>query len=257
VQFNNGATILGSANMVNGVATLPVTTLPVGANPLVAYYPGDATHRGFTSLIVTQTVNKAHTSVAIASSLNPSIDGQAVTFTATVSPATATGSVQFLEGSTILGTAPVTGGVAALSLSNLPVGRHAIKAAYNGDTNYLAGTSATLTQTVSPPAQACHVTYHVTGQWNTGFGAAVAIQNTGTAPVNGWHLTWTWPGNQQITDSWNSTHSQTGANAQLTNAGYNAAIASGATLSGIGFNGSYSGTNTAPAAFYLNGTLCK
>jgi hypothetical protein len=33
-------------------------------------------------------------------------------------------------------------------------------------------------------------------------------------------------------------------------------IAAGTTISGIGFNGSYSGTNTAPAAFYLNGTLC-
>jgi len=37
---------------------------------------------------------------------------------------------------------------------------------------------------------------------------------------------------------------------------YNAAITPGATLTGMGFNGSYSGTNNAPTAFYVNGTLC-
>ena len=51
--------------------------------------------------------------------------------------------------------------------------------------------------------------------------------------------------------------SQIGPNAKLTNASYNPSIAPGATLNGIGFNGSYSGTNIAPAAFYLNGTLCN
>jgi predicted MFS family arabinose efflux permease len=139
----------------------------------------------------------------------------------------------------------------------LTIGAHSVKATYSGDGNYLTGTSSVLTQTVSPPAQACHVGYTVTTQWNTGFGTAITIQNTGTAAVNGWNLTWTWAGNQQITQSWNSNYSQTGANAKLTNASYNAAIASGATLTGIGFNGSYSGTNTAPSTFYLNGTLCK
>ena len=69
-------------------------------------------------------------------------------------------------------------------------------------------------------------------------------------------LTWTWAGNQKITQSWNSTYTQTGASAALTNESWNPAIAAGAKLSGMGFNGSYSGTNSAPTAFYLNGTLC-
>jgi hypothetical protein len=257
VQFNNGAAILGTANLVNGQAKLLVANLPVGAASLIAYYNGDDTHGGSTSLIVTQTVNKAPATVSLASSKNPSVSGQSVTFTAAVSPSSATGTVQFLDGSTVLGTVTASGGVAALSLSSLSVGTHSIKAAYSGDAQYLAGTSPILTQTVSPPAQACHVGYTVTSQWNNGFGTAVTIQNTGSAPVNGWNLTWTWPGNQKITQSWNSTYSQSGANAKVTNASYNAAIASGATLTGIGFNASYSGSNTAPSAFYLNGTLCK
>ena len=101
------------------------------------------------------------------------------------------------------------------------------------------------------------MTYAVTNQWNNGFGTAVTIQNTGTTSVNGWNLTWTWAGNQKITEAWDSTYSQSGANAKLVNASYNAAIAPGATITGIGFNASYSGTNTAPTAFSLNGTLCK
>ena len=255
VQFNNGATILGTVNLVNGQARLTVNSLPIGANPLIAYYPGDANYVGFTSLVVTQTVNKAPATVALASSRNPSASGQSVTFTAAVSPNSATGTVEFLDGSTVLGTVTIASGSAALSLSSLAVGSHSIKAVYSGDGNYLTGTSAVLTQSVT--GAACHVTYAVTTQWNVGFGTAITIQNTGTTPVNGWNLTWTWPGNQKITESWDSTYSQSGANAKLTNASYNAAIAPGATISGIGFNASYSGANTAPAAFSLNGTLCK
>jgi hypothetical protein len=257
VQFNNGTTILGTVNLVKGQAKLSVSTLPAGAASLIAYYSGDSTHGGFTSLVVTQTVNKAPVSVAPTSSKNPVVSGQSVTLTAAVSPSAATGTVQFLDGSTVLGTVTISGGTAALSLSSLTIGAHPIKATYSGNASYLSGTSTVLTQTVSPPAQACHVGYTVTTQWNSGFGTAITIQNTGTAAVNGWNLTWTWAGNQKITQSWNSNYLQTGANAKLTNESYNAAIAPGAALTGVGFNGSYSGANTAPAAFYLNGTLCK
>jgi hypothetical protein len=90
-----------------------------------------------------------------------------------------------------------------------------------------------------------------------GFGTATTIQNTGSTPINGWQLTWTWPGNQQITQVWNSNESQTGQNATLTNASWNAAIPAGTTISGMGFNGSYSGSNNNPTAFYLNGTRCQ
>jgi hypothetical protein len=255
VQFVNGSTTLGTANLVNGQARLTVSNLPVGSNPLTADYSGDATYIGFTSLVVTQAVNKAPTTVALASSKNPAASGQSVTFTATVSPNSATGTVQFLDGSTALGTVTISGGTAALSLSTLSVGAHSIKAVYSGDGNYLTGTSAVLTQSVT--GAACHVGYKVTSQWNNGFGTAITIQNTGTTSVNGWNLTWTWAGNQKITEAWDSTYSQSGANAKLVNASYNAAIAPGATITGIGFNASYSGTNTAPTAFSLNGTLCK
>jgi hypothetical protein len=101
------------------------------------------------------------------------------------------------------------------------------------------------------------VDYSVTSQWNVGFGTAITIKNTGSTPINGWRLTWTWAGDQQITQAWNSNYTQSGANATLTNASWNSTIGAGATVSGIGFNASYSGSNPSPAAFYVNGTRCQ
>jgi cellulose 1,4-beta-cellobiosidase len=119
-----------------------------------------------------------------------------------------------------------------------------------------SGASNQATATTQASGVACHVVYSVTTQWNVGFGTAISIQNTGTQAINGWNLTWAWAGNQAITQAWNANYTQSGANASLTNASWNAAIGAGATISGMGFNGSYSGANTAPTAFYLNGQLC-
>ncbi len=103
----------------------------------------------------------------------------------------------------------------------------------------------------------CHITYVDQNDWGSGFTAAVSIKNTGSLPINGWTLTWTWSGNQQITQSWNSVYTQSGQNVALTNASWNPTINPGATLNGIGFNANYSGTNNSPAVFYVNGTLCQ
>ena len=103
---------------------------------------------------------------------------------------------------------------------------------------------------------ACSVAYSIVTQWNNGFTAALSITNSGATAINGWSLAWAWPAGQQITQSWNGNYAQTGANAVLTNASWNPAIAPGATLSGIGFNAAYSGSNPAPASFSLNGSVC-
>ncbi|MGV9384572.1 cellulose binding domain-containing protein [Nonomuraea sp. NPDC003707] len=110
------------------------------------------------------------------------------------------------------------------------------------------------TSTPTPPAGACRATY-TPDPWNNGFTAAVTIANTGTASVSGWTLTWSWPGNQQITNSWNATVSQQGAQVTARNAPYNATIAAGTAVT-FGFQATYSGTNSAPTQFALNGTAC-
>jgi hypothetical protein len=61
-----------------------------------------------------------------------------------------------------------------------------------------------------------------------------------------------------ITQLWNGTVAQSGSNVTITNASYNGAIPAGGTLnSPPGFNASWSGSNTSPTAFTLNGAACS
>jgi hypothetical protein len=103
----------------------------------------------------------------------------------------------------------------------------------------------------------CHVTYANQNDWGTGFSAAISIQNTGSSQINGWNLTWTWSGSQQITQSWNANFSQQSNNASLTNAAWNGIINPGQILTGIGFNANYRRQNNNPTTFYVNGNLCQ
>ncbi|GLY22271.1 cellulase family glycosylhydrolase [Micromonospora sp. NBRC 101691] len=103
-------------------------------------------------------------------------------------------------------------------------------------------------------AAGCQVTYAVGGQWQGGFSANVTVKNLGDA-VNGWRLTWAFPSGQQVTQAWNATVTASGANVTATDVGYNAALPTNGSTS-FGFNGSWSGTNTAPTSFALNGVAC-
>ncbi|HUQ61975.1 cellulase family glycosylhydrolase [Lentzea sp.] len=110
---------------------------------------------------------------------------------------------------------------------------------------------------VAAPAAAapgCKVDYAVPSQWQGGFTAAVTVTNVGDR-VDGWRLTWTWPSGQQVTQAWNATVTSSGNQATAANAGYNAVIETNGTVS-FGFNGSWSGANTAPRSFALNGVTC-
>jgi hypothetical protein len=118
----------------------------------------------------------------------------------------------------------------------------------------LAGAAAVLITSPAQAATGCRATYTVTSSWGGGFGANVDITNLGD-PVNGWRLTWTFANGQTVTQAWNATVTQSGAAVTATNASYNAAIATGATVS-FGFNGAWNGTNQAPTSFALNGTAC-
>ena len=87
---------------------------------------------------------------------------------------------------------------------------------------------------------------HVDNDWGTGFTATVTITNTGTVATKAWRATWAWGGNQQITNSWNATVTQSGTGVTATNANFNGAIAPGGSTT-FGIQGTYSGSNTVPA----------
>jgi hypothetical protein len=91
------------------------------------------------------------TTTTLSSSQNPSVHGQAVTFKATVGssgPNPPTGTVRFIDGTTWLGVATSSGGVATLITSRLAVGTHPITAEYLGDAVSAKSTSAVLNQVV-------------------------------------------------------------------------------------------------------------
>ncbi|MFZ4856817.1 MAG: beta strand repeat-containing protein, partial [Desulfuromonadaceae bacterium] len=134
-------------------ATCNLVSVPVGSGQTVTgTYLGNDTYGG-SSATSTVSVTKVTTSTSVTSSLNPSVVGNPVTFTALVSNSSAaadptTGSVIFtLDGSAQV---PVTliDSSATLNANSLSVGSHTVTAAYTATTNFEASSSTTLTQTV-------------------------------------------------------------------------------------------------------------
>jgi hypothetical protein len=153
VTFLDGATTLGTASLSGGKATLATSALLAGGHSITVSYGGDANFGGSTSATLNQTVNKDGTASTVVSSLNPSVFGQLVTFTATVSAkgpgsGTPTGTVTFKDGGTTLATVSLSGGIATFSTSTLAVGNHAITVSYSGDSNFNSSASSALKQTV-------------------------------------------------------------------------------------------------------------
>ena len=107
-----------------------------------------------TAPCATTTTDKGSTTTSVVSSVNPSVFAQSVTFTATVAPvapatATPTGSVEFFDGVTSLGSVALSSGQAGVSTSTLSVGSHSITAVYSGDADFFGSTSPVLSQVVN------------------------------------------------------------------------------------------------------------
>jgi len=122
-----------------------------------------------------------------------------------------------------------------------------------------AGPTAVRPAPSSAPVAAsisCTVTYSVVHTWPGGLQAQAVLTNTSSSPVSGWTLTWSFAGDQRVTDLWNGDFTQSGERMSVTNASYDGTIAPSASVT-IGFTGSSTGGNAPPAAFQLNGTDCK
>jgi glucuronoarabinoxylan endo-1,4-beta-xylanase len=101
----------------------------------------------------------------------------------------------------------------------------------------------------------CSVKYAVSSQWQSGFGANVAITNLGD-PLTSWTLTWSYSAGQTVTQAWNTALTQSGAAVTAKNASYNGTVATNGTVS-FGFNGAWTGSNPTPTNFALNGVACN
>jgi large repetitive protein len=164
VQFFDGTTTLPRVALSAGTATLSDLSLTAGIHPLVAVYSGDTKYALSTSAVLMQvvSVSRASSTIRLTSDGQPTqADGQTVyvsvlnspaTFTATLTPAAARGTVQFFDGPLSLGVQPVSGGTAVCTTSSLALGQHTITAVYSGDALLLPSWAAPLLQQVQETA---------------------------------------------------------------------------------------------------------
>ena len=201
---STGGTSLGSAPLVanactgtapNVVCTASATLSVLGSaicgsNNLIAYFPGDGANDGpsTSSTVAVTAICQVATTTAVSSSATPSSYGQAVSFTATVSGSSPTGTVQFtVDGSAFGSPVTLSGGSATSgSTSSLSVGAHTVMASYSGDSNNLGSTgtlaggqvvnqaSQTITFTTPAPASA---------EYNSSFTVAATGGASGNAVV--------------------------------------------------------------------------
>jgi non-reducing end alpha-L-arabinofuranosidase len=217
------------------------TESAVQANIVAAGY-GSSTSAGNT-VTVTNPGNQAGT-VGTAASVqihaSDSASGQTLSYAAAGLPA----GLSINPGTGLISGTPTSAGTSSVTVTAT-------------DTTGASGSTA-FTWTVSSGSTGggtCQVVYSTQSQWAGGFVAGITITNTGSTALSGWTLKFTFPGDQQITDTWNGSSSQSAENVTITNVSYNGGIAAGANTS-LGFQGTWTNSDAAPTNFTLNGTTC-
>ncbi|WP_046734102.1 cellulose-binding domain-containing protein [Streptomyces humi] len=113
------------------------------------------------------------------------------------------------------------------------------------------------TSSASPTAQeagTCHASYDLVNQWTDGFQSTVTV--TTTQALSGWRVEWSFRDGQKVTQMWDASVSQSGGQVTADAADYNQSVSANGSLS-FGFLGTWSGENSAPYAFTLNGEPCS
>jgi hypothetical protein len=149
VTFTVDGTSQPPVALSGGQAQYATSSLTPGTHNVSAKYNGDSNYTSSPSNAVVQTVKTFNTSTSLTSNKNPSRRGTLVTFTATVSPSAATGTVQFLDGATVIGSTSFSGGTASFGTTGLSVGTHSITAKYLGNATYNGSTSNVVMQQVT------------------------------------------------------------------------------------------------------------
>jgi hypothetical protein len=189
VTFKDGSTILGTAPVSTGSATLSTSALAAGSHAITAVYNGDVAFVGSSSAAVSQVVNPAGSTTVLSSSAKSAVYGQALTFTAKISPVAPSteppsGTVTFKDGKAVVATAAVTGGQAVWTTTSLVVGSHTISAVFDGNANFQTSSSSAFRLTIgkagSSTAVASSINPSVSGQDVT-FAATVSA----VAPSSG------------------------------------------------------------------------
>jgi uncharacterized protein (TIGR03437 family) len=171
VQLSADGVALGSTTLASGQAsfTAAASLLPFGSHTITANYAGDGVYPAAAATLV-QVVTKTIAALTLSSSLATSVYGQPVTLTAHLSGAgaAASGTVQFLDGTTPAGSATLSSGIASVTLATLPAGPHSLSATWAGDGNASAASAAPLPLVVNRARTATYLS-------STGVSLAVTV----------------------------------------------------------------------------------
>lgn len=148
VEFLDGSASLGVVPLSGGSASLETSDLPAGAHLITARYFGDTNNGDALADPLVQIVSSISTSLSLASSANPAVAGDSVTFIASVAPATIAGEIVFSVDGVDQPPALLASGVARFD-TRFPIeGDYTVKARYPGDANHAAAEAQPLLQSV-------------------------------------------------------------------------------------------------------------
>jgi Bacterial Ig-like domain (group 3)/FG-GAP-like repeat len=182
-QAANDATVV--LTDLTSTATATVTAIsPVGTGPhnVTARYAGDTKYNPSVSSTSSLTGQAVGTTLTLRATPSSSTYGQQVVLLASLSPSTAqghnaTGTVSFYNGTALLGTGTVSGGLATLNVTSLPVGTNSLTASYGGDADFAASSSSVLS---FPVTKAGSIVVLTSSAANTNASASTGVTFTAT-----------------------------------------------------------------------------
>ena len=180
----NGSSV-GTGALSAGVATLITPNVPVGSQTITTTYSGSNSFNGSAGSLTgnPQVVNPANTTLSLTSSVNPSVFGQRITFSANVSVVApggggpSSGTVTFFDNGTMIGSGALGDGPAIFSISTLAVGNHPVTATFGGNASF-NGSTGTLTGTPQVVNKANTTTVLTTSASPSTFGQSATLTAT-------------------------------------------------------------------------------
>lgn len=148
VTFKSDSTVIGTAAVANGVASLSYTFSTSGSRSLSAIYGGDAVNTSATSPVITLTVSKVVTTTTLTLSTTSVQVNTPVTMTAQISGTSPAGNITFSDGNTVLGSVALINSTATFTYTFTSGGSKVLTASYSGDGTNSASTSTAWALTV-------------------------------------------------------------------------------------------------------------
>jgi hypothetical protein len=180
VEFREGAALLGTKALSGGVASLTLSSVAAGDHSYVATFVPTvpSTYAGsFSEALVVDVAR-----IATATTLTATVTGQSVLLSSAVTAAsgTLTGSVQFREGTTVVGTTTLSAGAAAVTLTGVTPGVHSYTARFLPTGTVHSGSSSPTRAATILGTTSTALTTSVTGRTVT---ATAVVTSDGTTPA--------------------------------------------------------------------------